>query len=143
MTALTATRKLKFDAGHRVMNHESKCRNAHGHEYIVMVTAKARNGLDALGRIIDFSVLKSVLGEWLDEKWDHGFIVYDKDAEMINALEQVEGQKLYKLPFNPTAENMAEYLLKTICPKLFDGFGIIVTAIEVHETENCYAKAEL
>jgi 6-pyruvoyltetrahydropterin/6-carboxytetrahydropterin synthase len=50
-------RRIKFDAGHRVHLHESKCRNAHGHQYIVFIYATAEN-LDKLGWIIDFSVLK-------------------------------------------------------------------------------------
>ena len=34
------TRKLEFDAGHRVMNHESKCATCHGHRYVLEVTAE-------------------------------------------------------------------------------------------------------
>jgi 6-pyruvoyltetrahydropterin/6-carboxytetrahydropterin synthase len=36
---IECTRRLKFDAGHRVHLHESKCRNAHGHQYIVYIHA--------------------------------------------------------------------------------------------------------
>lgn len=69
----TITRRLEIDAGHRLMNHESKCRNVHGHRYVFEVTVGAEN-LDGSGRVIDFGVVKQELGGWLDEHWDHGFI---------------------------------------------------------------------
>ena len=50
----TITRRLEFDAGHRVYQHESKCNHVHGHRYVVEV--EATGTLDGLGRIIDFSV---------------------------------------------------------------------------------------
>ena len=34
-------RILKFDAGHRVVNHESQCRTLHGHEYRAEIHARA------------------------------------------------------------------------------------------------------
>jgi hypothetical protein len=53
-----AIRRIPFAAGHRVFQHESKCRNLHGHNYVAVLHARADAGLDALGRVIDFSVLK-------------------------------------------------------------------------------------
>lgn len=50
---ITVTRVLEFDAGHRVVNHESKCATLHGHRYKVEIVAAAP-GLDSLGRVIDF-----------------------------------------------------------------------------------------
>ena len=37
---LTITRKLEFDAGHRIPDHTSQCRNLHGHRYTVEITLK-------------------------------------------------------------------------------------------------------
>ena len=74
----TITRRLEFDAGHRVFGHESKCATLHGHRYVVEVTAQAAK-LDSVGRVIDFSVLKERIGAWLDEKWDHNVIVFEQD----------------------------------------------------------------
>lgn len=138
---LSCVRRLKLDAGHRVHLHESKCRNAHGHQYIVYIHATA-DQLDSIGRIIDFSVLKELIGGWLDEFWDHGFLVWDQDTEMIKALGMIDGQKTYKLPYNPTAENMACFLLTEICPAVLKTTGVTVTKVEVWETENCYGVAE-
>src|SRR5262249_22784820 len=54
---ITATRRIQFAAGHRVFGHEGKCRYLHGHNFVALVTAAA-DDLDAVGRVIDFGVLK-------------------------------------------------------------------------------------
>ena len=58
------TRRLEIDSGHRLMKHEGKCRNYHGHRYVFEATVEGP-GLDEVGRIVDFSVIKERLGGWL------------------------------------------------------------------------------
>lgn len=141
--AITCSRRLQFCSGHRVMNHESKCSNPHGHNYVVWIHAKA-DELDPLGRIIDFSVLKEKVGRWIDEKWDHTFIVNQHDEELIKDLDKHHKNKpLWIAPFNPTAENMADWLLNHVCPKVLENTGVTVYHIELYETENCKADAKL
>ncbi len=149
---ITCTRRLQFCAGHRVMGHETKCAHLHGHNYVLRVTATmggCGRTTDNIGRVIDFSVLKEKLGGWIDKWWDHGFILYDRDALAIKLMDgfaphagdQLGTQKLYLMAENPTAENMAEFLLTKICPELFRGLGIEVVHISIDETENCTADA--
>jgi 6-pyruvoyltetrahydropterin/6-carboxytetrahydropterin synthase len=142
---VTVTRKLEFDAGHRVMNHESKCATLHGHRYTVWVTAEeAATGLDRIGRVIDFSVLKEKIGGWIDHHWDHTCIISLEDRETLVALSKLpQAKPICGVPFNPTAENMATFLLHNICPILMDGTGIRITKVRVDETPNCYAEVEL
>lgn len=143
MTKITCTRKIHFCAGHRVMNHESKCATVHGHNYYVHLVAQAEQ-LDNLGRVIDFSVLKEKIGGWIDQHWDHTFLVCDKDKDLIKALLSLPRKKdPFICPFNPTAEEMALYLLKEICPKLLEETNVVITKVIVYETDNCYAEATL
>lgn len=140
---ITITRKLEFDAGHRVHNHESKCGTLHGHRYVAEITASAPE-LDALGRVIDFSVLKEKIGSWIDEAWDHTTLVFQDDHQTHNALLAMPRFKPpFVCSFNPTAENMAAYLLREICPKLMAGTGVTVTKIRLWETPNCHAEVTL
>lgn len=140
-TRVTCTRRIKFSAGHRVMGHENKCATPHGHNYVVDITAEADN-LDHIGRIIDFSVLKEKIGGWIDEHWDHTFLLFEDDKQTIEALQQAPAKKpLYICPFNPTAEEIAKYLLLTIAPKVLQGTGVHITKIVIHETDNCSAEA--
>ena len=32
------TRRIEFDAGHRIPNHQSQCRHLHGHRYALEIT---------------------------------------------------------------------------------------------------------
>lgn len=143
MVNFAVTRRLTFCAGHRVYQHESKCRNPHGHNYVVHVTATAAKWLDSVGRVIDFSVLKDKLGTWLDDNWDHAFIWFKDDPDMKEIYEKNYSWKNYRLPNNPTAENMGEYLLREVCPELFKGCGVLITKIVIEETENCVAEVTL
>ena len=140
---ITCSRKIHFCSGHRVMNHESKCANIHGHNYVMWIYAKAPE-LDGLGRVIDFSVLKERIGGWVDKYWDHTFIAYEKDKELIADLKKYEKtSEIFLSPVNPTAENMADYMLRKVAPALMRGTGIEIYKIKLYETENCYAEATL
>ena len=141
MNTLTCTRKLAFDAAHRVMQHASKCKYLHGHRYTVEATFVAKSGQDALGRVIDFGVIKKRLGEWLDSKWDHTTILHEQDKALGDVVAAQTGQEVFYLPSNPTAENMAHYLLKVVCPALFEDTDVSCTHIRLWETPNCYADA--
>ena len=35
---ISITRRLEFDAGHRIPDHRSQCRNLHGHRYVLEIT---------------------------------------------------------------------------------------------------------
>lgn len=137
MSKIECIRKLTFCSGHRVLGHESKCANAHGHNYSAFIHATAEQ-LDDLGRVIDFSVIKERVGNWLDQFWDHTFLIYKDDVELIACKNVLEKNKeIFICDFNPTAENMAHFLLNTVCPKVLAGTGAVVNKIELHETENC------
>lgn len=140
----TACRKIEFCYGHKVTNHESKCLNLHGHNAVVLVYATPIKDLDSLGRVIDFSILKTKLGGWINENWDHTMILYHKDKKTINLLNKVEKNKdIFILNQNPTAENLAHFLLWDVCPKLFKGSGVIIYKIRFWETPNCFAEEML
>ena len=143
---LTCTRRLTFEAGHRVMGHENKCAHLHGHSYKVWLTAEA-TGLDSVGRVVDFSVLKELVGGWIDWQWDHGFLLHEKDAAALVAVKSFQTehgeQKVYLLDGNPTAENLAWHLLKEVCPRLLIRADVKIVRVVVQETENCSAEASL
>lgn len=138
---ITCTRRIQFCSGHRVWKHESKCNHLHGHNYVAFFEAQAPK-LDEIGRVIDFGVLKEKLGGWIDKNWDHAMLLWNSDpvVDMYRGG-PLQGQRHYLMPLNPTAENMASYLLDRVCPDLFDKTGITITKVTIWETENCYAEA--
>jgi 6-pyruvoyltetrahydropterin/6-carboxytetrahydropterin synthase len=143
----TVVRKFHIDAGHRIFGHENKCSSLHGHSYSFEVYAKAED-LDNLGRVIDFGVLKEKIGNWLEEHWDHAMILWEGDPaghqwiDELQAYPPFHDQKVYLLPFNPTAENLASFLLEKSNELLIET-GIKVAKVVCWETPNCCAIAEL
>ena len=135
---ITCTRRLEFDAAHRVMKHEGKCRHLHGHRYAVEATFEGAK-LDMLGRVVDFGIIKEKLGNWLDTNWDHNTILWEEDAALADAIGGITKQHTFLLPYNPTAENMARYLFSAVCPKLFEGQSIRCVRVRIYETPNCFA----
>ncbi len=144
---IKCSRKIHFCSGHRILNHESKCANVHGHNYVAWVEAEAQSedkALDSLGRVIDFSVLKEKVGGWIDKNWDHTMIIYRKDTELVEMANLLSKNKpVFICDFNPTAENMADYILRVVGPQALTGTGVRLTKVVLYETENCYAEATL
>src|SRR3970282_1292508 len=155
----TITRKLWFSAGHRVYGHEGHCKNLHGHNYVLHVTAQAPD-LDSLGRVIDFSVLKDRFDSWIQKNWDHGFLWFQEDRlcrklygdlSWLNTdlladeedFDELHEMKSFVCPFNPTAENMARFLLDILGPEVMYGTEVTIVQITIFETENCWATASL
>jgi len=136
---ITCTRKLEFDAAHRIIDHESKCKMLHGHRYVIEVTFEAKE-LDNLGRIIDFGDVKEIFGSWVDENLDHNTILNIKDKKLGENIANTTGQKIYYLEENPTAENIAKHLFNDIAPKLFKDFAAKIVQIKIYETPNCSAQ---
>ena len=143
---ITISRQLRFCAGHRLLGHEGHCAHLHGHNYTVEVSVTAAQ-LDDVGRVTDFREIKQRLGQWLDENWDHAFLVHEADTALRDLLATFEPrpgerQKLYILPLNPSAEGMAQYLLHHVAPQLFSDLSELeVVAVRVWETESCMAEA--
>jgi 6-pyruvoyltetrahydropterin/6-carboxytetrahydropterin synthase len=92
---------------------------------------------------MDFGVLKERFGRWLELQWDHGMVLWNLDEEAIAAVRLLPSQKLFLLPYNPTAENLALYLLTVVGPHVLQDSGVRLTRVTVHETENGIAAAEL
>jgi len=133
---ITCTRRIEFDSAHRILNHESKCKFLHGHRYALEASFVA-NKLDNLGRVIDFGLIRDLLGSWVDEHLDHNTILCRKDENLGEKITAETGQKIYYLEENPTAENIAQHILEEICPKLFAEKNVKCVSIKLYETPNC------
>ena len=94
--------------------------------------------------MIDFGVLKERLGGWIDEHWDHGFIYNREDEEVAEIYEKhLVNHKRFVLPYNPTAEYMARYLLEAVGPERLQDTGVRLVKVVLWETENCFAEVSL
>jgi 6-pyruvoyltetrahydropterin/6-carboxytetrahydropterin synthase len=138
----TCERIHDWSYGHRVVGHEGKCKNLHGHNSRTVFTcAQVSGGLDSLGRVIDFSVIKSTLCEWIEIHWDHRLLLWNQDP-FLAELERID-PSIVQVPFNPTAEALAKYLLNHIGPLLLEDLGIKVIKVRFEETRKCSAIVQL
>lgn len=128
-----------ISCGHRVHGHEGKCRHLHGHNYRVHFTCVAEDGaLDGVGRVIDFSQVKAKLCMWIEEHWDHHFLIWGEDPMRSYLLEL--DPTVVVVPFNPTAENIAQHLVEVVGPAQLAGTGIKLSEVMVEETMKCFAS---
>lgn len=81
------SKRLEISGAHNLkLPYESKCKNFHGHNWIVTIYCRSKELTD-YGMIIDFTHIKKVIHEQLDHQYlnDH-------------------------FTFNPTAENMCRWI---------------------------------
>jgi 6-pyruvoyltetrahydropterin/6-carboxytetrahydropterin synthase len=139
---LTCTRRLEWDAMHRIPRHEGKCRAFHGHRYAAEITCTAPQ-LDDKGRVIDFGVVKTLVGGWIDTHWDHTAILSRTDDDpaipSITRSNELAGRPVYWLDASPTAENIVAELA-VIATKLLAEHGVQPVRIRLWETPNCSAE---
>lgn len=142
MSIIVAERFHDISCGHRVYGHESKCAHLHGHNYRVHFLCRANDSalpVDRIGRVIDFSVIKSLLCMPMEEMWDHKMLLWQEDPWSVD-LSMLDSTVVV-LPFNPTAENIAQYLLRIWGPLQLRGTGVYIQKVTVEETRKCSAQA--
>lgn len=128
--------QIEFDAGHRVLGYSGKCRSPHGHRYRAEVFVSTED-LDPVGFSLDLAAVKAPLKDWIDEHWDHGFLVNASDTVLLTALTSVPEAKVFVLKRgNPSAELMAHELFDVATGAL----GLPVTRVRVWDTPNQYCE---
>ena len=133
------TRRIEFDAGHRVIGHKNKCKYLHGHRYVLEITAQARE-LDELGMVVDFGELKAIMKEWIDTNFDHNLILSKDDYNLGQNIAQTTEQSIYYIDSNPTAENIALHLKLDIIPMLFKNKTFDIVKVKLFETPNAFVE---
>ena len=126
------TKAFTFDAAHRLSNYAGKCRNLHGHTYLLEITLEGKS-LNNSGMLLDFGVLKKTVNGILDNFFDHKTILMKDDLINKKLFEAIplEYNSFYMVDYNPTAENMA----KDLCGRLKLVFkDPIVSRIKLYET---------
>jgi 6-pyruvoyltetrahydropterin/6-carboxytetrahydropterin synthase len=143
------TRRLEFDAGHRIPDHQSQCRHLHGHRYAIEITLSGgiieKAGDAANGMVMDFSQVKDLAKEYLVDRWDHAFLAYAKDTAIVDFLNSLPDHKTVILDRVPTAENLAQLAFDCLDKVYRDTYGnqLRLERVRLYETPNCWADASL
>jgi 6-pyruvoyltetrahydropterin/6-carboxytetrahydropterin synthase len=141
------TRKLEFDAGHRIPDHKSQCRHMHGHRYVLEVTLAGEvvdiEGESSRGMVMDFADVKAIAKQHVVDKWDHAFLAFSGDSAVVNFLTSLPEHKTVILDVIPTAENLAATAFRILDPLYRDTYGnnLRLERVRLYETPNCWADA--
>jgi len=141
------TTRLEFDAGHRIPSHKSQCKNLHGHRYAIEITLSGdiikQENASENGMVMDFSDVKSIAKSAVVDVWDHAFLVYQHDTDVLNFLNSLPNHKTVIFPTVPTAENMASEAFRILKVKYNDTFGnhLKLEKVRLYETPNNWADA--
>ena len=139
------TRRLEFDAGHRIPSHNSQCRHLHGHRYAIEITLSGdiitAEGQPEQGMVMDFSDVKRIANEKLVDAWDHAFLVYRGDRAVCDFLAALPDHKTVTLDVVPTAENLAKIAFNILDPAYQDTYGnhLRLERVRLYETPNNWA----
>lgn len=139
------TRRLEFDAGHRIPNHASQCKHLHGHRYAIEITLSgdiiATEGVSEQGMVMDFSDVKRIAKEQLVDAWDHAFLVYRGDKAVLDFLNTLPGHKTVVMSVVPTAENLALVAFNILNDAYRDTYGnhLRLERVRIFETPNNWA----
>jgi 6-pyruvoyltetrahydropterin/6-carboxytetrahydropterin synthase len=125
------SREIDFCYGHRLLHYEGKCRHLHGHNGRAIITIETES-LDGQGMVVDFNEIKRRINGWIDENIDHRMILHRNDP-IVPILEK-QGEPMYLLDVNPTAENIAK-LIADIAKEQ----GVPVVEVRLWETPHCFA----
>ncbi len=143
---MQVTRLFEFDSGHRIPNHNSECKNLHGHRYKLELTLSGeilKNPEASFeGMVLDFSDIKRIAKKFLDTL-DHAFLVYQNDDKLLEFL-KTSDSKYIIIPEIPTVENLTKFIFNHLEKEFSHTYNdsLKIKKIKLWETPNCYAELE-
>ena len=143
--AISITRRLEFDSGHRIPNHDGQCKHLHGHRYAIEVTLTGEvadhPGKADDGMVLDFGDIKRLTNQYVVEPWDHAFLVAKEDEGLVAFLATLPNHKTVVMEHVPTVENLANAAFAILQPVFSKSFGgrLELSALRLYETPNCWA----
>jgi 6-pyruvoyltetrahydropterin/6-carboxytetrahydropterin synthase len=114
-----------FSSAHQLRGYKGKCENLHGHNYKIEIFARGRE-LDNIGLLVDFVELKQAADD----------IVFYLDHKNINELPPFDEE------FNPSAENLARYILENIAARVGDD-RVQIYKVRCYETPTSVATYQI
>ena len=140
---LQVTKIIRFETAHAIFGYEGKCRNIHGHSYVLHVSvAGAETEEDYLpspGFIMDFKDLKYLINTVITTLFDHRVIVSDAFVKQHPAVITLENLEVWKM--EPTAENMILFIRNRLQQELPG--HIILKRLVLYETNDSIASWEM
>jgi 6-pyruvoyltetrahydropterin/6-carboxytetrahydropterin synthase len=143
MPQIRITKIFRFEMAHALWNYEGKCKNIHGHSYILYVTLSGNPvndiGHPEDGMLMDFGKLKKLIKHSVTDEFDHAFVVNENSpqaCDMSNTALPFENIK--KVKFQPTSENLIAHFAQKI--QLILPQGTKLHSLKLSETDTSYVE---
>jgi 6-pyruvoyltetrahydropterin/6-carboxytetrahydropterin synthase len=110
------SKKFELSVGHRLSNYSGKCRWVHGHNYHGELIISGER-LDELGMLVDYGVLKEIIRDTIDARFDHKCVLKAEDSfnqKLIQAAKELNDDSFVVVDYNPTVENLIVDMQKMI-----------------------------
>ena len=127
----SVTKRIDFCYGHRLLDYDGICKHPHGHNAVAEIEVRTGQ-LDSRNMVCDFSDIKRTVKGWIDKELDHKMLL-NKDDPVLPLLRQ-QGEPVYVMNVNPTAENIARHIYDYAV-----GQGFPVLEVQLWETESSFA----
>jgi 6-pyruvoyltetrahydropterin/6-carboxytetrahydropterin synthase len=139
---IRVTKKFTIDMAHALYGYDGPCKNIHGHTYTLSVTLSGIPISDAQnaknGMVIDFGDIKKLVRENIVSIFDHALVIYQHAPYSNTGFFDHEFEKVIKLPFQPTCENLLLHFLHILNEKCDHSTPII--AMRLDETPTSYSE---
>lgn len=140
MSVVRVTKQFHFEMAHALLNYEGPCKNIHGHSYQLNVTVKGvvKNNTDDSdeGMVVDFGVIKKIVKDLVVDVYDHSLVLNEKANIDVSQFQFMN--KLIRVPFQPTCENMLIYFAAVLKDKLPS--HIKLHSLFLRETNTSFAE---
>jgi 6-pyruvoyltetrahydropterin/6-carboxytetrahydropterin synthase len=140
MATIRLTKQFCFEAAHALVGYHGKCRHIHGHSYILFVTVQGAPETNpakpTCGMVMDFTELKKIVHEQLIDRLDHALLLRH-DAPLAAELSAAY-EKIVRVPYQPTCENMVADFAATLQAALPD--RVKLHSLRLHETATSYVE---
>jgi 6-pyruvoyltetrahydropterin/6-carboxytetrahydropterin synthase len=126
-------KEIFFDASHRLLHYEGKCRNLHGHRWRTEVWLEGPVD-PGTGILVDFNAIREAV-----ERFDHQ-VILNREDPMVACLEKF--QPVVTTEGDPSSEVLAGEIRKLLDRELRLGGGgrARVVRIRVWESDTCCAE---
>lgn len=143
MTVIRLTKEFSFEAAHALDGYDGPCREIHGHSYRLFVTVKgvpASGSEDPkCGMVMDFGILKRIVGEEIVSRFDHALILRASESgQELRRMLAGRFQNIVAVDYQPTCENMLADFARRISARLPE--GVWLHSLRLHETATSFAE---
>ena len=140
MSVVRVTKQFHFEMAHALLDYDGPCKNIHGHSYQLNVTVKGMvktNTSDSdEGMVVDFGIIKKIVNELVVDIFDHALVLNERAKIDVSNFEFMN--KLIRVPYQPTCENMLVHFAKTIQDNLPN--NIKLHSLFLRETNTSFAE---